>query len=102
MTFSLISGKESKNLLQSYNFILSFKILKTSFFWNRDDMRPVWLGLEEVVGRGRHRWQEDMSQVTWTKWKKGIKLIIYYGPKGVYYVYSVGFLYNVLTCLVYR
>lgn len=37
----------------------------------RDDMRPIWLGLEEVVGRGRHRWQEDMSQVTWTKWKKG-------------------------------
>lgn len=37
----------------------------------RDDMRPIWLGLEEIVGRGRHRWQEDMSQVTWTKWKKG-------------------------------
>ncbi|XP_048761811.2 uncharacterized protein LOC125670607 [Ostrea edulis] len=37
----------------------------------RTDMRPIWLGLEEVVGRGRHRWQEDMSQVTWTKWKKG-------------------------------
>lgn len=38
---------------------------------DRDDMRPIWLGLEEVVGKGRHRWQEDMSQVTWTKWKKG-------------------------------
>ncbi|XP_061166015.1 uncharacterized protein LOC133174938 [Saccostrea echinata] len=37
----------------------------------RGDMRPIWLGLEEVAGRGRHRWQEDMSQVTWTKWKKG-------------------------------
>lgn len=99
MTFSLISGKESKNLLQSYNFILSFKILKTSFFWNRDDMRPVWLGLEEVVGRGRHRWQEDMSQVTWTKWKKGIILIL--RTKGcIICIFRV--LYNVLTCLVYR
>lgn len=41
----------------------------------RTDMRPIWLGLEEVVGRGRHRWQEDMSQVTWTKWKKGTKYV---------------------------
>lgn len=62
-------------------------------------MRPVWLGLEEVVGRGRHRWQEDMSQVTWTKWKKGIILIL--RTKGcIICIFRV--LYNVLTCLVYR
>jgi hypothetical protein len=46
-------------------------------------MRPVWLGVEEVVGRGRHRWQEDMSQVTWTKWKKGTKNVDDFSENGV-------------------
>lgn len=49
-------------------------------------MRPIWLGLEEVVGRGRHRWQEDMSQVTWTKWKKGSYfLALANGSSGIFH-----------------